>query len=214
MRGRIITSSHRVYDLPVLLRWNMTYTGSVPCDSYTVTCVYDRTMAEPLHLAAGDFLIREGEKPAVVPFLLKGIVRGFLFDVNGREITDCFAVQPGIPVMTSADLQAPSPLSMDAMVDSDFLTIPIPEIQRLLERYSELQRLYNQLLIASFSMHWEIKLTLCRDTAMQKYQWFLQKYPGLVDQISNKYIASFLGMTPVTLSKLRRVLREKENPET
>ena len=39
MRGRIITSSHRVYDLPVLLRWNMTYTGSVPCDSYTVTCV-------------------------------------------------------------------------------------------------------------------------------------------------------------------------------
>ena len=182
-------------------------TGSEVIEDLSDACI-------PLHLAAGDFLIREGEKPAVVPFLLKGIVRGFLFDVNGREITDCFAVQPGIPVMTSADLQAPSPLSMDAMVDSDFLTIPIPEIQRLLERYSELQRLYNQLLIASFSMHWEIKLTLCRDTAMQKYQWFLQKYPGLGDQISNKYIASFLGMTPVTLSKLRRVLREKENPET
>ena len=156
-------------------------TGSEVIEDLSDACI-------PLHLAAGDFLIREGEKPAVVPFLLKGIVRGFLFDVNG--------------------------LSMDAMVDSDFLTIPIPEIQRLLERYSELQRLYNQLLIASFSMHWEIKLTLCRDTAMQKYQWFLQKYPGLVDQISNKYIASFLGMTPVTLSKLRRVLREKENPET
>ena len=167
----------------------------------------------PRRLAAGDFLIREGEKPTVVPFLLKGIVRGFLFDVNGREITDCFAVQPGIPVMTSADLQAPSPLSMDALVPSDFLTIPIREIQHLLEQYTELQRLYNQLLIASFSMHWEIKLTLCRDTAMQKYQWFLRKYPGLVDQISNKCIASFLGMTPVTLSKLRRVLREKENPK-
>lgn len=167
----------------------------------------------PLHLAAGDFLIREGEKPIVVPFLIKGIVRGFLFDVNGREITDCFAVQPGIPVMTSADLRAPSPLSMDAMVASDFLAIPIPEIQRLLEQYSELQQLYNRLLIESFSRHWEIKLTLCRDTAMQKYQWFLQKYPGLVDQISNKSIASFLGMTPVTLSKLRRVLREKESKD-
>lgn len=167
----------------------------------------------PLHLAAGDFLIREGEKPTVVPFLLKGIVRGFLFDVNGREITDCFAVQPGIPVMTSADLQAPSPLSVDAMVPSEFLTIPIPEVQRLLERYPVLQQLYHRLLIESFSMHWEMKLTLCRDTAMQKYQWFLRKYPGLVDQISNKCIASFLGMTPVTLSKLRRILREKENPK-
>lgn len=165
----------------------------------------------PLHLKAGDFLIREGDMPTVVPFLLKGIVRGFLFDVNGREITDCFAVQPGIPVMTSADLRVPSPFSMEAMVDSEFLTIPIVEIQRLLEKYSELQRLYNQLLIFSFSMHWEIKLTLCRNTAMQKYQWFLEKYPGLIDRISNKCIASFLGMTPVTLSKLRRVLREKEN---
>ena len=165
----------------------------------------------PLYLKAGDFLIREGDMPTVVPFLLKGIVRGFLFDVNGREITDCFAVQPGIPVMTSADLRVPSPFSMEAMVDSEFLTIPIVEIQRLLEKYSELQQLYNQLLIFSFSMHWEIKLTLCRNTAMQKYQWFLEKYPGLIDRISNKCIASFLGMTPVTLSKLRRVLREKED---
>ena len=48
----------------------------------------------PLHLAAGDFLIREGEKPAVVPFLLKGIVRGFLFDVNGREIQTSLLFSP------------------------------------------------------------------------------------------------------------------------
>ena len=45
MRGRIITSDHRIFELPVLLRWNITYTGGVPCDSYEVTCVYDRTMA-------------------------------------------------------------------------------------------------------------------------------------------------------------------------
>ena len=39
MTGRIITSSHRVYDLPALLTWNVTYTGGVPCDSFTVTCL-------------------------------------------------------------------------------------------------------------------------------------------------------------------------------
>ena len=53
MTGRIITSDHRVYDLPALLAWNVTYTGGIPCDSFTVTCLYDRAMAEPLHLAAG-----------------------------------------------------------------------------------------------------------------------------------------------------------------
>lgn len=49
----------------------------------------------PLHLDQGELLIRVGERPAVVPFLLEGIVRGYLFDEDGREITDCFAVQPG-----------------------------------------------------------------------------------------------------------------------
>ena len=68
----------------------------------------------PLHLEPGDFLIREGDKPVFVPFLLQGIVRGFLFDINGREITDCFAVQPGIPVMTAADFRMPSPLYLEA----------------------------------------------------------------------------------------------------
>lgn len=136
-------------------------------------------------------MIREGDRPIFVPFLLRGIVRGFLLDVNGHEITDCFAVQPGIPVMTAADLRMPSPLYLEATVPCDFLAVPVSEIQRLLGEYSELQSLYNQLLIDSFSMHWEIKLTLCRSTAMQKYQWFLQKYPGLINQISHKYIASF-----------------------
>ena len=132
----------------------------------------------PLHLEPGDFLIREGDKPVFVPFLLQGIVRGFLFDINGREITDCFAVQPGIPVMTAADFRMPSPLYLEATVPCDFLTVPVPEIQRLMGENSELQQLYNRLLIDSFSMHWEIKLTLCRNTAMQKYQWFLQNTPA------------------------------------
>ena len=60
MTGRIITSDHRVYDLPALLAWNVTYTGGIPCDSFTVTCLYDRAMAEPLHLAAGFLAMREG----------------------------------------------------------------------------------------------------------------------------------------------------------
>ena len=33
-------------------------------------------------------------------------------------------------------------------------------------------------------------------TAQERYEWFLKKYPGIIDQISHKYIASFLGMNP------------------
>ena len=71
MTGRIITSDHRVYDLPELLEWKVVYTGSVPCDSYTVTFLYDKSMGEALHLAAGFLAVGNGE------ILLRGIVDGY-----------------------------------------------------------------------------------------------------------------------------------------
>ena len=86
MRGRIITSDHRVFELPVLLRWNITYTGGVPCDSDEVTCVYDRTMAELLHLAAGFLALDENGG-----VLLRGIVDEYEVKLTaaGLAVTIC-----------------------------------------------------------------------------------------------------------------------------
>jgi len=72
--------------------------------------------------------------------------------------------------------------------------------------------LYNRVLIAAIAAldeHWRMKQVLHQYTALQRYQWFLETYPGLVDRVSNKNIASFLGMSPVTLSRLRRTMREQ-----
>ena len=62
-------------------------------------------------------------------------------------------------------------------------------------------------------VHWEIKTITTQHTAIERYQWFLKAYPGLIDHVSNKHIASFLGMTPVTLSRLRRAIREGSKAE-
>ena len=53
-----------------------------------------------------------------------------------------------------------------------------------------------------------IKNTLCNYSAKQKYDWFLQEYPGLIFDVNNRYIASFLNMTPETLSRLRAADRK------
>ena len=44
MTGRIFTADHHVYDLPPLLSWNVRHTGTVPCDSWSVTAVYQPEM--------------------------------------------------------------------------------------------------------------------------------------------------------------------------
>ena len=82
---------------------------------------------------------------------------------------------------------------------------------RLVGQNMEAMSLYNRLLQQSSQVHWEIKNMLCQHNAMERYQWFLRAYPGLIEQISNKYVASFLGITPVTLSRLRRALREGQD---
>lgn len=81
MTGRIITCDHRTFDLPPLTAWQVTYTGTVPCDSYSVTFPYEAGMAEALHLAAG-FLAMDGET-----VLLRAIVDEYTVDLSAEGLT-------------------------------------------------------------------------------------------------------------------------------
>ncbi|MEI3305491.1 MAG: hypothetical protein V8R40_05325 [Dysosmobacter sp.] len=81
MTGQLITSDHKTYTLPPLLRWEIVYTGSVPCDSYSVTFLYDASMAEPLHLAAGFAAVEGGD------IMLRGIVDEYTVELTAEGLT-------------------------------------------------------------------------------------------------------------------------------
>lgn len=81
MTGRIFTSDHHVYDLPELLAWEVTHTGTVPCDSYTVTFVYQPDMAPALRLAAGFAAIQDGGT------MLRGIVDEYTVELGSGGLT-------------------------------------------------------------------------------------------------------------------------------
>ena len=69
-------------------------------------------------------------------------------------------------------------------------------------------RLYSGFLMDALRRLWEVKAAMYQYDAMERYRWFMQAYPNLCSHVSGKHIASFLGMTQVTLSRLRRTLRE------
>lgn len=78
MTGRIFTSDHKVFELPMLLSWNVVHTGSVPCDSYTVKFLYERDMAQVLRLAAGFIGLENGEVVA------RGIVDEYTVELGNE----------------------------------------------------------------------------------------------------------------------------------
>lgn len=109
-----------------------------------------------------------------IPFLVSGVIRGYLTDEKGRDITDCFLYRPGEAVQSA-----------------------------------ELQQLYSSYLLEKLKLERELKLLLGISSAMERYQWFLRRYPELADVVSIKHIASFLCMSPVSLSRLRGQLRKR-----
>lgn len=166
-------------------------------------------VSEIRQLKKGWVLYREGERPTRLTFLMQGLLRGYFLDAGGRDITDCFTFRPGGPAVACIALGEPSSISIEALADSLVLELPMEEVLLLLEEYpQQLYRLYTQLLLEALRRHWEVKVVMYQYNAMERYQWFLRAYPGLNEQVSGRHIASFLGMTQVTLSRLRRTLRE------
>lgn len=167
---------------------------------------------EVRHIKKGGFLIRAGESQPNISFLMEGLLRGFFLDADGKDVTDCFGFRCGTPAMAFCRLgeENISPMTIEMLENSAFYCVPISLILELQVRYPEVTMFYNRVLITALDEHWRMKQVLHQYTALQRYQWFLETYPGLVDRVSNKNIASFLGMSPVTLSRLRRTMREQQ----
>ena len=83
MKGMLYTADHHVYELPPLLEWDVRHTGTVPCDSWSVTAVYRPEMAPVLKMAAGFAAVENGQTQ------LRGIVDEYSveLDQNGLTVT-------------------------------------------------------------------------------------------------------------------------------
>lgn len=154
-----------------------------------------------------EILLREGEIPKVIPLLLNGATRGFLLDSSGKDITTCFNNHRLDPLIPSVPLDAPATNSIEAVLETEVLCLPTNVVIGMIKDDPRLFEYYNRLLMVSLQTQVEIKNSLYKCTAMERYEWFLKRYPGLDGKISSKYIASFLNITTVSLSRLRKERR-------
>lgn len=160
--------------------------------------------------AKGEHVLDIGEVAPAVGFLVSGVIGAYLFDDAGQENTDCLVARPGSIVMPFVGLTEPTPVCIEALLPSDILLVDMRVVQEMMEKSLGLNKLYNRFLIASWKHHWAIKRVMCELKAKDRYLWFLKEHPGLEDVVSGRRIAAYLGMTPVTLSRLRSSMRASD----
>ena len=157
----------------------------------------------------GTRLVSMGEQMGELCFLVEGVLRGYVVEENGQDITDCFICQAGDPVIGCGGFCAPSAIHIETITGCQLVALPLQELLSMLDR-PEIMKIYCVQLEQALQRHWNVKMLLYRCDAMERYRWFLQQYPQLEKQVNGKHVASFLGMTPVTLSRLRRKLKSEQ----
>ena len=160
------------------------------------------SMCKVTEVSKGECVIQQGKIPSQIIFVVEGIFRGCISDEYGKDITDCFLYEPGQVLIASFNLDEPALISIEALVQSSILCISILNFKNLVINYPGLYEIYSKSVLESSKLHWDLKILTYQYTAKQRYNWFLKNYPGMIEKISHKYIASFLNMTPVTLSRL------------
>ncbi len=158
--------------------------------------------------APGETIIRQGERDGGIHYLQTGLVRYYYLTEEGNERNHTFAMDGNLvgslPVYTGT---GPSTFTIEAIEATETLLIPGNVFMSLDERHECWLRLKLKLiqLVALRKERREAQFLL--DSAEARYRQFLADYDTTAERIPQYHIASWLGITPVALSRIRKRIR-------
>ncbi len=165
------------------------------------------SIVEVIEVNRKDYLLKAGQLSRYEYFVLKGCIRSFYIDENTLEHTTMFATEGWwTGNLKSFVRETPSEFYLEALEKSSLIRINKSAMESLYERVPKFERyfrilLQNRLLSTQDRIHDHLAIS-----ARNRYAEFISRYPGLQQRVPLKHIASFLGITPTYLSRLRAQL--------
>lgn len=156
------------------------------------------------------FVLQQGDICVNFTFIVSGCLKMYAVDQDGREHNLQFAAENDwMTDLSSFYTEKPSQLYIEAVEPSVIMQIKHSDLLMLYVNYHKFDRNFRIIVEQKFIKLQDRVLKNISCTAEERYQYFVEQYPNLSNRLANTQIASYLGITPEFLSKIRKDLNRK-----
>ncbi len=158
----------------------------------------------------GEILGKIGDDTGRVGLVLKGMIRCYYIDGNGNDVTRGFSI-PGTFCMDEGMFDYRERLTeWEALEETALMSFDVREIKKMIAKCGQLQSAY--ILLLENALRYKIyrENTFLVENAAERYIHFRRLYPEICANVKQQYIATYLGIAPESLSRIRKQLKETE----
>lgn len=157
-----------------------------------------------IELKKHDYFAKEGEFPSQVAFLTHGVMRAFFRNKSGYEYNKTFFTPSSfVAAYSSLVTQEKNLINIQCLTDCTLQVTEFSSITALYKNYPNVERFARKLAEYKFAIKEKREIELVTLEASERYSIFKEEHPHLENQINQYHIASYLGITPTQLSRIR-----------
>ena len=164
----------------------------------------------PKEIDKNSFLLKEGRVSDEYFFLENGFIRAFANDIEGNDVTTNFYSNCQVVFEVSSFFnRTASKENFQAIVDCEGWYITYEQLNKLFHSMHEFRDFGRSILVKGFSSLKTRMLSMITETAEQRYDTLLKTNPEIFQHAALKHIASYLGITDTSLSRIRKEYTKK-----
>ncbi|HRX48455.1 MAG TPA: Crp/Fnr family transcriptional regulator [Spirochaetota bacterium] len=156
-------------------------------------------------------LLEEGDVSKYLYIVSKGCLRLFVINEDGREVTAQFFFENQmVASMESAFTGKPGRMYLESIEESEVVVIRINDFRKISERFSEMNKFMVNFLQQRLLYYTDLYTSFILNTPEERYEKLLKDNPEMIERVPHHYIASYLGITAVSLSRIRSRIAKKD----